>query len=627
MSQPVITLRGDLTGTAFGSAPTYTDYTSYLEVGSDGAPVDVTWGRQDNRADVPPAQASFLLNNTDGRFTVGASIVELGHVFNVRVTANGVTTDRFTGYVTSVEPTWPGGVQSWSIVRVTCVDVTAKLSTGVPLRSMVEQEMLADAPALLYPLSDNGPYAGNVGSSSAPALVEASGTSGAGSVTFSTTTALFAAPNGVAFDGPTPGLGTAGAGSILTADFISTVPTGSSFTVEFWWQSATAPSSAYIPFHMDSNFVGGSISNIAECFFQITASTVVFTHAFPSQNKSATATANVNDGQPHLIAGTYSSAGLTLYIDGVQRATVSPIIARTFRYLNVGGKRVLGAGDITGVSKGTIAKVAITPSILSAARLLTHYQLGAGTFAESSTARFTRLAGYGKITTSGLPTGVATMGVQDTAGRTALDCLLEVGRTEGGAVYANGTGALTFTRRDARYNQTAAVTFTGYDLGSDTPVRKDMQDFFNELTATRVGGTAQNAKNLTSQNGKDGRVDAGTFQVAPSTDDDAYQNASWQVATHSYGNRVRYPSLPIDLISQGSTFQGSVQALTSGSLVALTGMPSQAPANNGLFIEGGHEVIGAQSWSVEFFTSPQTLESNVFILGTSTLGSSRVLAF
>ncbi|MGZ6836782.1 MAG: LamG-like jellyroll fold domain-containing protein [Blastococcus sp.] len=626
MSQPQITLRGDLTGTAFGSTPTYTDYTAYLEIGTDGAPVEITSGRQDNRQDVPPAQASFLLNNTDGRFTVGASVIELGHVFNVQLTANAVTTDRFTGMVTSVEPTWPGGVQSWSVVRVSCVDVTAKLSTSVPLRSMVETEMLADAPVLMYPLSDSGPYASNVGSASAPGLAAVSAPSGAGTVSFGSTTCLFAGPNGVAFDGSATGMSTAGAGSVLAADYGTVPGTSGSFTVEFWWQSTTPPSSTYYAVWMDTTGTSGTVGTYGTSI-QINATSVLVQVLHPTANKSVTVTANVNDGQSHHIAAAIGSAGITLYIDGTQRGTVSPASPDPYRYLNLGGRRTLGAGDITGAAKGTIALFAITPSTLSAARILTHYQLGAGTFTESSNARFARIAGYGKITTGGLPTGVATMGVQDTAGRTALDVLLEVARTEGTVAYVTGTGALTFQRRDARYNATTAATFTGYDVAADLPIRKDGQDFFNELTATRVGGTSQNYKNTASQAGKDGRVDGGTFQVAPSSDDDAYQNAAWQVQTHSTGNRVRYPSLKLDLLSQTATFQQTALGLGISSLVALTQMPSQAPTLSGLFVEGRHEVIGANEWSVEFFTSPQTLENNVFVLGSSTLGGTRVLAF
>ena len=650
MTLPAIVLRGDLTGTAFGTAPTYTDYTAYLELGADGAPVDITWGRQDNRADVPPGTFSFLLNNTDGRFTVGGSIIDCDNLFNVQVTANAVTTDRVTGPVVSVEPTWPGGQQSWSIVRVTCADVLAPLAAAKPLRSMLEQEMLLNNPPYLYPLSEaaGSVSAGNVGSGAGNALTIAASKYGAGDVTFGTGT-------GVPTDG-TSALQMNTTLTNLTADDLKgnrleglIGPVSSSlFTVEAWFVASTTltapltryPQPNYTPLALVVNGAGGFCFALGISYASSKIQPVLVT-----QDNAAGLTVTyggaiqtaVSDGLLHHVLATNDSTGnATLYVDGVQVMNVAAVFPAGGALTS--GKLIIGQRMFNGLPaspafRGTIQDVGVYNVAVSAAGALARYQAGVNT-PERSDQRFTRIAGYGKVTVTGLPTGQAIMGKQATIGRTVLDVLTEVARTEGSVPHPTGAGSLTFDRRDKRYNAAVTLTLTGPDIAPDLPIRKDKQDFYNELTVTRTGGATQVALNATSQAGKAGRVDGGSFNVAPSTDADAFQNASWQVGAHSPTavSRTRFPSLKVDLLTRTAAFQATVLARTMSDLVQVTTLPSQAPiAAPYLFIEGGHEVIGTNEWYVEFFTSPQTIESQVWTLDSATsngaLDGTAVLAF
>ena len=147
---------------------------------------------------------------------------------------------------------------------------------------------------------------------------------------------------------------------------------------------------------------------------------------------------------------------------------------------------------------------------------------------------------------------------------------------------------------------------------------------------SRSGGATQVVKDSTSQ-ADYGRFDGGSFEVAPSTDDDAFQNGSWFVATHK-NPRTRLASLPVDLLVEGTTATAqAVLAATIGTKVQITGMPSQAPSSTFTgFIEGATERIGVDEWSIEFFTSPVTLEDSVWVLEDATYGaidSTNVIAF
>jgi hypothetical protein len=614
-----VTLRGDLTGTPLGTSPTYTDYSSYLETGPDGAPVDITWGRQDNRADVPAGQCSFLLDNSTGIFTTGAAVIEVDHIFNIRTTANTVTTNRFTGYVTSVEPTWPGGVQSWSVVRVTCVDVMGRLGTAQPLRSMVEQEMLADSPTFLYPLSEpaSSSSAGDiVNSSSNLPLARLDSKYGPATLTFGASSTLFDSTTGVAFDDPLAGQNTSGALSVLSRRFgrghPAMAPNSGGFTVECWFQApTTTPSWVYV--------VAGQFSddaNVLVAFYIYPSGGLrVRAGTAPGVMVDTPTSSNICDGKWHhavaVFQADYVTAGLVL--DGVDlgtkdnTATASGTNLTGLSTIQIGGQVLRDGSSKNGLS-GAVALYALYPTQLSVLRAQVHYQAGVGTFTERSDLRFTRIAGYGGAPTGGIPVGTAQVSGQKTAGRGVLEVLTEVARTEGSVPYPNGGGSLVFQSRSSRYNAAVSLTLTGDDISGDVPIRKDKQDFFNELTVERVGGATQVARNLTSQAGKAGRVSGGSFTVAASSDDDAFQNAAWQVAVHSpAGSRTRFPSLTIDLLSRSESFRAGVLALWMSSLVRLTSLPSQAPAASPqLFIEGGHEVIGVNTWTVEFFTSGQS---------------------
>lgn len=641
MSQPVVTLRGDLTGTAFGGTPTWTDYTAYLETAADGMPVDITWGRQDNRADVPTGQLMFMLNNSTGLFTTGAAVIECDHLFNLQL-ASG---DRFTGYVTSVEPTWPGGVQSWSVVKVTCMDVTGKLATGQPLRSLVEQEMLADNPDWLYPLGEEtgSGAAGDISGNTAPSLIPTASKYGAGTLEFGTEMpGLVDEGTGVLFNSAVPGIANDAAMSVLRIQHQATdtlVPTGGGFTWECWFVYNEAPvlNSVIVGQFGGGQTVGFYMRDTGDVYFRFgSASSYELSPISPvlapgvAHHLVATVPATLDsiglicDG---VDLGTYPMAGVTISGDGARTTVVGGLLMSTQSIYSL---------------SGTVALIAQYPTVLSAARAIDHYKAGVGTLIESSDDRFARFASYAGVTTSGLPTGEATMGHQNTAGRTVLDALTEVARTEGSAVYATGDGAVTFQARSRRYNLSPSWYATGDDIAPETPVRKDMQDFFNELTVDRVGGATMRVVDAVSQAGKAGRVDGGSFTVASSTDEEARQNAAWQVALHSpETSRTRYPALQVDLLSWTSGYVDTYEALYGGDpeaevlglgvsdLIALSGLPSQAPiAEPELIVEGGHEVIGARTWTVEFFTSPNL--PPVWTLDDATLGeldADNVLAF
>lgn len=617
MTLPVPTLRIDATGTAFGAAPTWTDRTTSLRTAGDGEPVAITWGRQDYESEPQPRTCSFLLDNQTGAFTPGHAAAaagwDVGARVNVRLTVGASTYDRFDGYVDSIEPTWPGGVQSWSVVKVSCTDVTARLAIGQPLRTMLIEEMLTDGAAALYPLDEAA------GSVSAGSLVSGDpvGTFhdskyGAGTATFGAETSLVEGATGLAFVSPDA---STTAAIVYTARMtVLRIPNPIAYTapwsVEFWTTTPTAPIS---PGGQEvlSNMAPEATGSAGSAFkfeWDINGKPWWYMRNVTVGASAVGTNAVTYDGKWHHIVGTLEADKRTikLYVDGVLAASstaagdMSPLTPGSFVELGGTTQAMGGREPYT----GSVTVLGFYTTALTAAQALAHYQSGVGALLERSDQRYTRLARYAGITASGLPTGQAMMAQQNLLGKNVTESLADVARTEGTISYTTGAGAPTFQARNTRYSPTSTLSLTADDISPDTTLRRDRQGFANEITITRDGGATQRVVDTTSQAAK-GRFDGGSFTVMPSTDYDALQNASWQVAIRKTPKN-RLPSVRVNLTEQSSTTTiGNVLAADISTQLTVTGLPSQAPSSTvSLFIEGATETISVREWSVEFFTSP-----------------------
>lgn len=611
MTTPDVTLRIDATGTAFGTTPTYTNYTSSLRAGG----VSITWGSSDEQSEPSPRTCSFELANANGAWTPGNAAApagwDIGAPVNVRVTVSAVVYDRFTGFVDSIEPTWPGGTQSWSVVKVTCTDVTARLALANPLRSMVVQEMLEDSPTYLYPLDEpaGSTSAGDIGvnRNAAATPVLSAGGSGRG-VTFG---------NEMNLPDPTTGarVGQPDATGHTALSLPNVVPTSGGFSLGYVFTTQTTPPAALSVNVL--NQIERITTSTAPYILVTLNGTGTFSALLSDTSDSGGVTtgqsitltqfsSSLCDGLPHTLHVTLSSDRMTgkLYIDGVLEDTVTAAAPLAFAGLNRNHLGGVVGGDPTDLQfPGVIGKVALFPSTLSAARVLAHHQAAMGTLTERSDVRFARLAGYANLTTSGLPTGHATMGHQNLSDKNITEALATVARTEGSVAFTTGAGALTFQSRVARYNTATGLTLTTDNLTSDFGTRRDRQGLANEVTVTREGGSSQRFVDSTSQTAI-GRFDGGSFEVAPSTDYDALQNAAWQVARRKrYATRI--PAVKVNLLAANDATRTAVLGATISTLVSITGLPANAPATSALlFIEGGSEVLGLSEWGIEFFTSP-----------------------
>jgi hypothetical protein len=123
------------------------------------------------------------------------------------------------------------------------------------------------------------------------------------------------------------------------------------------------------------------------------------------------------------------------------------------------------------------------------------------------------------------------------------------------------------------------------------------------VTVTRPGGSEQRAVNQSS-------IDTlglyrQSLELPLADDDQAASAAEWRASTYGVP-QVRCQRLQVDLVTTATeTLRGSFSAADIGTLVRVTGLPSNAPDDQvDVFVEGYSERIAVDEWRITWNTSP-----------------------
>jgi hypothetical protein len=594
------------------------DVSTYVRL-VDG--ITFTHGRENEYGEIQPGTCGLTFDNTDGRFSLGSTIINatspifVDNQIRVSYTVGGVLKDRFTGYVQTWPVEWPDGGDTFAVAKITAVDVLARLARR-PLRSIIEEEFLLDSPAAYYTLGEpaGATVAGDTSGNGGQAL----GQSGSG------TAVVFGNATGPSTDALTAAQFTNGGKSLQSQTPQAALATGvSSFALECFF-SATAIGGS-----------GGLLIDAITASLGIDGSGNLFVQN--SSGGAQTSGPSYVDGTTHHVLGYYNGANMILYVDGVLAATNAATGTMTVYPIN--GIGVSGAAGliVTGVRGGSItgviAHAALYLATPSATRITAHANAGLNGFnTDRSDQRISRYLVYGGVPTASqvLEAGVQTnVPHYDITGNSVAGAVAKVNEGEVGVVFARGDGKVVFHNRQHRQLKTTADwTLTAIDLDPGTVVPADMQQVTNIATSSRAGGATQAAQSASSIT-KHGQYPASYDSLLVTTDAQALDRINWQVGTHAEPG-ARFNQLQIDLLTASQTLQQNAQARELGDRLSITGLPSQAPA--GLadqIIEGWTETLTAASWDMTFNTSPWGLEQ-AWILGDATygvLGSTTRLGF
>jgi hypothetical protein len=565
-----------------GAMPGLPDATFELDDGTGTFPHDVTGyarlldgfsfnrGREDEQAAVTSGSLNLAFNNADGRFTPGSttiatpSPITVDQRIRLKETVNGTTFTRFTGYVKSWRVSWPAGVDTHSVVHATATDIQARAERRV-LRSVIQEEILADGPAAYYTLGEpeGAQSAADSSGNQAPALTMA----GAG------TDVAFGNATGPGTDGLTAA--EFAGGKYLVSDY-SRPSAGGDLSIEAWF-ATTATNGGVATFGQSSGGTGLKVESGA---------------IFPGIGGPT-----VNDGLHHHAVLTIDAAfNMVLYVDGVEEATSFATAPA--------GRLWVGVGDIGSTTYplvGTAAHVAVWPTVLSAAEVSRHYEAGATGFAgESGTDRITRIAGYADIPLGTLDTSLTNVPHKDITGASAWSAIADVTAAEGGLTVVDGSGNAVFTNRNDAPEKTAPdLTVAASYVQFDASPTDDDAEILNYLETTAEGTQVTQVVVDATSEGTHGRYPESKSYLVQ-TDAEALDRANWIVANYAEPT-TRYGTLTINLFGMTAAEQEAVIANAEpGAWLRVTDMPAQTTGGTtvDVMVQGFTEQQNASEWTL-----------------------------
>lgn len=554
-------------------------------------------GRQDDQSAVTAGDVAFTLDNTDGRFSPGSTIIaspspiQTDQKIRVKLTANAVTVNRYTDFVQQWPVGWPTGGDEFSTVDVIATDAQARAERR-PLRTLLE-ELLVDGPGFMYPMQEDSSAvaAGDASGNQQPSMaIAGSGTP----VAFGDTTGDF---TGVKFS----------KGKYLSSGQQLTIAVGTAATFIVKFNSSTIPTPG-------GGSLIGSPTDSVPTPLSLGSTSGWLNSGFGGVSSAPTV---VTDGLDHVGVITITAGGtVTLYLDGVN--------------VNVGA--LSGSTTFTvATGEGLTAKteyVGYYPSALSAARVLTISQALLNGFAgESGTARITRLAGYAGMSLGTLDASLTNLAAV-AAGASTADALRDVADAEFGLIFIDGTGNLIFHNRSRVVTKTTPdVTIDANFLDEGTQFVVDMQGVLNYFE-TQASGTqaTQVVENVVSENGDATRRAHGRYPGSKTyvvqTDAEALDRANWIVATHAQP-AARVGSLVVDLLTMTAAQQAAMLAVEPDTWLRVTGLPGQTPGSTtaDFIIQGWSETLTALEWTLTLnATNKAAIYPTAWVLGDSVLG-------
>ena len=227
-------------------------------------------------------------------------------------------------------------------------------------------------------------------------------------------------------------------------------------------------------------------------------------------------------------------------------------------------------------------------------------------------------------------TGDSTLQADPGASRNALEALQTVENSEFGGFFIDSEGDARFISRTNLIKQPATSVYAFSDTGSDISytnavVAYDDTTILNDVTVTRLGGTAQNIKDQTSINTY--FLHSGNRSgILVQTDAEALDQAEGILATRK-DPEIRIDSVELNLyddINPNKPKAGVDIELLDGITVTKT-MPGNTSVTQPSLVNGIHHDITKSSWKTTLFTSEPLLSGFVLnstisgILGTNVL--------
>ena len=592
---------------SLGSASTVVDLDatsapigSWVRAASSGvAPATTAWARV--RAFYTSYVGGTDVANFDlAQLEVGVAPSFL--VFNdqgIRLLVNGQA--RWTTRVQNWPVAWPEGDDTFAVSAATAIDVLATLARQ-KLRSALLQELLEDAPVVLYPFGEGqgATQAADI-AGGRPSLVSSSGFVLGAMPTFGAETGLPDGSSGAQFAAANVNLVSnpalvSGSSVRLTLVFESNAGTNSLTLCQI------QTSAGFKNLTVQSTGVGGFVS---------------------LQGVSPSVGANLHDGKRHIVTVQVDATSVDTWIDGVKTSTAGVALTWFHDSVNV----TPGQGGLTGGETVVVADLSTGPKISDAR--ISAYHLAALTDLTNETpaTRIARVLGYSNVLPGTIDTaGDTILGPAGQDGMSVLDVLNEIATADFGDVFGDANGKVSYVAGTTIAGRTVPVVFDANWIDEQTRVEGDMFGVVND--ATGKASSRQNVFRVANQSSIGPPGNHGSYpddlEWNVSTDAQALDRVNWTVGTYSVP-RPRVTQLVLDLLSMDAPTLAAAMTLDLTSFLRASGMPIQTPAGTTLdvLVESITETIQAGGsepvWSLTFNVSMQSARS-AWVLGDAVYG-------
>lgn len=611
--------------------PTWTDVTAYVE-GS----IAITRGKADELGGTPPGQCDLALRNDDGRFTptkLGGPYGGLVRPGNrVRISCldpTGARVYRYGGHVVGWPVSWPTGDVAVCRSAVTCLDVLDLLGRG-ELRSVVSEEILVDAPAAYWPLTEpkDSTSAGDISGNLQPAL-DIAGSEGS---------LLFGEATGPGTDGSPAPKWTRG-----TSDgkwLQGTLDQPISVSANGWTIRTTmlgqvrppgsgyaAPGTAWTVTSSSGQWMALVVLDPSNIYTPDQTLALMWCDGVSAPQMVYVAdTGVIADNRTHDIVCSFAPFGggfwrWTVYVDGsaaTWSGSAEPVT--DIAQIEIGGfsprasdwwpqiQVLLGGGSWSGAPpfEGVLSHVAILDSEVSAARVAVWGDaVLTGWSGERPGQRISRYLGWAGAADYGatLADGVLTCAPMDTTGMSPLDAMEAIADSEPGRLYTAGDGSIVFEARMDRLGRRPKLTITDPDqVQGDLEWDQDVSAVINGAVVSRPGGVTVRSVDTASVAAYGPRTES--YTCWSTSNADVIQQARWR-ARRASTPTPRLRRVTLDLLTLPDAVVTSALSLGIGDTIRLTNLPSQSPsATADLTVEGMEEMIGQSEWTLTLLTSP-----------------------
>lgn len=482
----------------------------WVDITADVGDWETKRGRQHELGRFEAGQAKITIDNRGGPYyPFNTSAPPVGYSGQITpgmpVRIRGVYGSRvwpvFSGFIEAVRPKWKSINEGE--IEFHCRDMLKYLNLKkVAGLSTYPATVAADAPTAYYRLNDTP---------SSVTAADSSGNGNTGTLTGITGTpagflgaaGLIVADGGTAFDCGARGVSSSpvGTNGMVNLPAGITFTDGADFSVECWITVRSIVGGDFI-------FSNGTGYPQQVKLTLDTGGFVRFTVTDGTHNNTAASLMSVSDGKPHHIVAIWqtSTHNTMLFIDGGQQfaQVTSPSPVFSVSSLNFG------------TFDGVLDEAAVYASDLSvtagnASKAANHYTSAIGPLAgQASGARVVSLLGAAGVPAAvrAVDAGYSVLQAVDNATVTgsALTALTAVTDTEGGALFVDASGVVTFwdrTHTSRSPNNAVAVVLGEQFASGEEPylvegldLARDDVDLYNKVAVTPLNQGTQTAANI-----------------------------------------------------------------------------------------------------------------------------------